>query len=145
MNYRAGDAFISLPLKRGDYVGLLFSERSLDIWLATGGTVDPKDPRKFDISDAVAYPGIYPFSMPPVGADADNIVIRNGLGSLEITPLGKFLFQGSIFNIVDTLISLVEVLQAGTVADPVSGANPFTAATIALFENVKLQLQSLKK
>lgn len=84
--YRAGEAFISLPVKVGDFVMLMFSERSLDIWLSKGGTVDPADPRKFHLSDAIAYPGVYPFTDPPTGATADDIVIKNGDASLIVKP-----------------------------------------------------------
>lgn len=84
--YRAGPAFISLPLKKDHIVMLLFSERSLDIWLSKGGSVDPLDPRKFDLSDAIALPGIYPFNDPPSGASADDIVIRNGSASILVKP-----------------------------------------------------------
>ena len=85
-NYRAGDAFITLPVKVGDTVELRFSQRSLDVWLSNGGNVDPKDGRKFNISDCIAYPGMYPFSDPPVGASANDIVIKNQEATLIIKP-----------------------------------------------------------
>src|SRR5690606_27489982 len=42
--YRAGAAFISMPIHAGDYVKLEISERSLDLWLEKGGIIDPEDP-----------------------------------------------------------------------------------------------------
>lgn len=88
-NYRAGKAFITLPVKVGDMVEVRFSQRSLDIWLSKGGSVDPLDPRKFHISDAVAYPGMYPFSDPPAGATADDVVIKNDTTTVIIKPSGE--------------------------------------------------------
>lgn len=85
-NYRAGNAFITLPVKVGDTVELRFSQRSLDIWLSKGGNVDPLDARKFHITDCVAYPGMYPFDKPPTGASPDNIVIKNEDSTLVIKP-----------------------------------------------------------
>jgi hypothetical protein len=83
--YRAGAAHITLPLKVGHTVMLMFSERSLDVWLNKGGQVDPADPRKFHYSDAVAYPGLYPFDQAP-SADANDIVIRNEDATIRIKP-----------------------------------------------------------
>lgn len=49
-------------LASGDFVWLTFASRSLDDWLTKGGSkVEPKDKRRFDISDAVAIPGVNPF------------------------------------------------------------------------------------
>ena len=59
---RAGDFFMSFPLKKGDHVLLVFQDRSIDQWATTaGGVTDPVDFRTHDLSDAVAIPGLYPF------------------------------------------------------------------------------------
>ncbi len=55
---------MTFPLKPGDTVLLVFSERSLENWLVKGGEQEPGDPRKFDLTDAIAIPGIKPFSRP---------------------------------------------------------------------------------
>lgn len=51
----------SYPLEEGDGVLLVFSERSLETWLARGQDVEPQDRRKFDLSDAIAIPGLWAF------------------------------------------------------------------------------------
>ncbi len=60
---RGGGYFLSLPIKKGDSVLLVFSDRSLDLFLQSSGKVDldPVDLRQHDITDAVAIPGLYPF------------------------------------------------------------------------------------
>lgn len=93
--YRAGNAFISLPVKVGHFVELRFSQRSLDTWLTKGGIVDPNDRRKFNLSDAIAYPGVYPFSNPPTGATADDVVIKNEGSKITIKPDGEIAIEGS--------------------------------------------------
>lgn len=52
---------LSFPLEEGDGVLLVFSERSLETWLARGEDVAPQDVRKFDLSDAIAIPGLWAF------------------------------------------------------------------------------------
>jgi hypothetical protein len=52
---------MSWSLAPGDLVLLMFCHASLDKWLEVGGEVDPGDDRRFNLSDAVAIPGIRPF------------------------------------------------------------------------------------
>jgi len=54
----------TFPVSAGDTCMLLFCDRSLDVWLARGGDVDPLDVRRHDLTDAVAIMGLRPFSAP---------------------------------------------------------------------------------
>lgn len=55
--------FFSIPLKKNDYVMLLFCERSIDQYISGDGVdTDPIDVRMHDLSDAVAFPGFVPYS-----------------------------------------------------------------------------------
>jgi len=53
---------ISFPLQRGDGCLVICSERSLDEWLLKGTQQAPSDNRMFDLSDAIAIPGLYSFA-----------------------------------------------------------------------------------
>jgi len=110
-NYRAGKAAIYLPVKVGDYVELRFSQRSLDEWKTKGGVVDPQDTRKFQLSDAIAYPGVNPDTEPPEGADADDIIIKNDQTVITITPDGKFKFVGGDDEIIDLLVQALDKIK----------------------------------
>lgn len=58
----AGGFSITFPVEVGDPVLLIFSSQSLDEWLfSSGGDTDPKDPRRHDITDAIAIPGLRTF------------------------------------------------------------------------------------
>lgn len=59
---RAGTASLTFPVAKGDTVLCLFSERSLDLYLANGDTSEINAERQFDLSDAIAIPGIFPFT-----------------------------------------------------------------------------------
>ncbi len=73
---RAGKRFISMPIKPGHHVLLIFNERSIDKWQAgSGEDTDPTDLRMHNLSDAVALAGFYPDSEKLDDADPDNIVI----------------------------------------------------------------------
>ena len=74
-------AIIHLPVKVGDVVLLVFTERSVDRWKSSDGKslVDPGDPRKHALSDAFAIPGGYPFSMALPVSDPDAVSISGAV------------------------------------------------------------------
>lgn len=74
---RGGGAFVSLPLAAGDFGLLVFADYSIDRFRSTGEDVDPGDERRFDLSNAVFYPG-GPFPSSGKLADADGSHVRIG-------------------------------------------------------------------
>lgn len=53
----------TFPISVGDTVLCVFSQRGLDTFKAgSGGMVEPSDYRKFSKRDAIAIPGLFPFS-----------------------------------------------------------------------------------
>lgn len=147
--YRSGQAFVSLPVKPGDTVDLRFCERALEGWLNSSGDnpVDPVDGRKFDLSDAIAYPGIATFQDPPLLSSADNVVIRNGFSMIELTPNGQFAFRGALFELMATLKTLAQTLataQMAEISDPATPTHLFSAPVIAQLSAVVLALEALE-
>ncbi len=53
-----GDFFLTFPVKAGDECILLFSERAIDNWHASGGTQTPAEYRMHDLSDGIAIVGL---------------------------------------------------------------------------------------
>jgi hypothetical protein len=84
-----------MPLTRGDYVLLVFCERSIDAWLSIGGIVDPDDYRKFDLSDAVAIPGLFPFGQGQ-SVVSDHLQIRNGEAIITVKSTGDIEIGGTL-------------------------------------------------
>lgn len=93
---RTAGAWLRLPVSAGDYVLLVFSERSIDKWLESGGAVDPEDPSKFALNDAIAIPGLYPKIDPVdvIGAQT-SLEIVNGPAVVEITAAGAVKISGA--------------------------------------------------
>lgn len=86
---RASSARLTFPLAVGDYVRLVFCERSLHVFRGAGGTVDPLDLRKHDLSDAIAdASGVWP-DAEALNVHAQNIVLGfvNG-AELHLKPGG---------------------------------------------------------
>lgn len=58
---RVGACAVHLEPSAGDWVGLLVGERSLDEWMGDARVgIEPADARRFDLSDAIAYPLLTP-------------------------------------------------------------------------------------
>src|SRR5690606_16546333 len=55
---KAGPFVLRLPVKRGDVVLVVFSERALDYLLLDGQPQDPKFKRRHALDDAIALPGL---------------------------------------------------------------------------------------
>ncbi len=137
---RSGQAFISFPVKAGDQVMLIFSERSLDRWLDSGGIVDPADRRKFHLSDAVALPGLYPFS-DTVAADPDDILIKNGDTELRVKNNGKFELKNATEELLDLFDQFLDAVLAAK-TNTLLGPQPLVPPT--LFTDIKTKLATLK-
>lgn len=86
---QGGKAFIHMPLKAGDDVTLIFSQRSLDNWKSQGGMSDPDDPRKHHITDCYALIGgsAIPDAFKPTTADCIEVV--NDKAKSILHPDGK--------------------------------------------------------
>ena len=74
---RAGKFFVTFPIKPGDLVEVIITETSRDAFQASSGEeTDPDDFRRFDLSDAWAYPGGgHPDATALKNYDPDDLVI----------------------------------------------------------------------
>lgn len=97
----AGGFRLTFPVVPGDTVLLVFSEASLDVWLQTGGDVDPRDDRRNHLSDAIAIPGLHPFNAAHTGAGSGNMTMgKDGGAQIAITPTEVHLGQENAPNAV---------------------------------------------
>lgn len=66
---------VTFPVAKGDTGLLIFCSRSIDRWLSEGGSVDPRDERTHDLSDAVFVPGLTDFASPISPFKSDHLTI----------------------------------------------------------------------
>ena len=103
---QGGGFFISVPLAAGDFVLLVFAERSLDQWLQTARkgsqrAITPGDMGTHTLEGAVALPcGPAPRSALLEGVHAQNLVIgvtgATAAKQIHITPDGAVLIGGDL-------------------------------------------------
>ena len=130
----AGGYRITFPVAVDDVGLVVFCEASLDKWLVSGGTVDPSDERRHDLTDAVFLPGLRDFGHPLGSAPTDRATFgkddglqihitpslvnvgSNSAAELEFAALGDALqtWCGQIY----TWLAALELPVAGAVAGP---------------------------
>lgn len=82
------DVGFSFPVNSGDFCLLLFSERALEKWLSSGGVTEPGDARKFDLTDALAIPGLFSFNQNNPINNNDDVCIYNKTQKIIIKKNG---------------------------------------------------------
>jgi hypothetical protein len=86
---RTKTSMIHFPLVQGDGVLLIFSQRSLETWLFKGGESEPGDPRKFDLTDAIAIPGLWDFTAATLAENNDDFIIVHNAEKIIIRKDGN--------------------------------------------------------
>ena len=69
---------IHVPFEKGDEVFVIVCERSTDKWRDNGGAgIEDGDPRRFNLMDSIAIPGLQAVDFIPVEEDGLNIVHKS--------------------------------------------------------------------
>lgn len=94
VHYQLGGFVIHAAPQAGDPVVILFAERSLDEWMEVGGQdVTARDPRRFDLQDAICLAGISPNNspLPAAARPAGTITIstRDGATRIDLSASGQ--------------------------------------------------------
>lgn len=114
----AGGYRITFPVATDDVGLVVFSEASLDKWLVSGGTVDPADDRRHDLTDAVFLPGLRDFGHALASAPTDRATFGKDdglqihvdgskirIGTTTAVQLEKHPNGETLKSILDTLIA----------------------------------------
>ncbi len=92
----SSSAGIVFEVSKGDPVLLVFSCNSIDEWLQSNGKdTETDDPRRFDITDAIAIPGLFPFGSAPELSTSDGCVMRYKDTSVTIKKNGDVQIGGA--------------------------------------------------
>ena len=140
-----GKVRLSMPLSAGDDVLIVFSERSLDQWKANGTVVNPKNRRKFTLSDAFCIPG----GSAPVNAftpaATDALEVANDQSQALLYADGKIQLKGGNSDeLVKFLSDLIASLQRVYVIT-IFGNQPLIDPNDAGFVSLKTRIDSFKK
>jgi len=136
------------PLRKKDSVLIVFSQRSLDKWLESGKDVDPQDTRKFDLTDAVAIPGLNSFNKSNFATNNEDIVIANNkekitlkangdieMGADSLKKLINDAFKSQFDSHVHNVLTVgTPAAQGGVTSSPtvLAGLNPILVPPVGI-------------
>lgn len=149
---RSGEAIISFPLKKGDTVAIFFTDRSMDEWLSSGDDVTPADRRKHSLSDAIAIPGLYPFSSASPALPDDLLIkykdstikiMANGDIKLDAGPTGKIAIGSNQEELLDLFTQLLDLLTTSTTITQV-GNQSLSISLDGSLGDLKADLSTIK-
>ena len=144
---RAGGASLTFPVVEGDTCLLVFTERSIDNWKGVGGIVSPEDPRKFDLSDAIAIVGLYPFSEISPALNNEDVLLtyKNSsitikvTGDVVVNTSGKVAIGNATTELLDVLSQTLNLLATSI---STSSGSPFAFASS--WAALKTQIDAIK-
>jgi hypothetical protein len=104
---------ITWPLSPGDTVLLVFADRSMDEWKATGAQETiPADVRRFDLTDAIAITGLRPSTRPiPASGFAPSAMVLEGL-DIRLGSSAATDFVALASKVMGELVKLKSALEA---------------------------------
>lgn len=142
---------IHLPGLVGATGFLIFAENSIEDWLSgSGNAVFPTEGRKFDISDAIFIPGVYPEGMPYTGIIDEEVLdisvmtgkkIKIGNGTAELITLMYSLIEQIL--LVTAQVKLITVNTAGVPSTVPVNAGAFAAMDAQIIV-IKTLLETIK-
>ena len=134
---RAGEFFVSLPVKAGHFGLLVFNDFSIDRFRALGEDAAPGDSRCHTLTGAVFLPvALTPSAQKLADAHADNLVVgRDGGSAIHIRPDDEIHMPGDGASDVMALVSTVQQIidaVAATVIVPGDGGAALKTAISAV-------------
>lgn len=147
---RMGNGHLRIPITPGDTGQLVFNERSIDGWNQSGGIIDPLNPRKHALSDAVFYPGLNPQNKPmESSAGQDSLELKLNDSYFEILGSGKFKITNGTEELFDLLVQLLgeiidEMNEQGTEDFTNTIFGPQQPVNFAKYTALKTKYETLK-
>lgn len=129
---RGAGFFLGMPVAAGDYVLLIFSERDIGQWRATGSISNPGDQRMHGLQAAMAIPGIFPVDDGPSSVNNNAIEIGKVDGSFRVTVTASRMEVGGASDAA-ALASKVKSLETALISHkhPVDGSATLVSTELA--------------
>lgn len=132
-----GNSHVSMPIVAGDYCLVMFHDRDIDAWWASGQPKAPATNRAHSLSDGIVLVGITPNTEPialgenPGIYSTDKPVALVGEGGAEVDAgsTGKVAIRGSALSLKTILATVFTALNASTTLDGAAKAACSAAAT----------------
>lgn len=141
---QGGGYSMQFPIAVGDTCLILFSDRNIDAWYASGGQQPPPNGRLHDLSDAIALVGLNWSADTTIATPSTTearLIASDGFTKVGLSG-GKITVQNSTQNLLTVLNALLTALESLTVTVS-GGTGVVSAATVAALEAVGTNLAAL--
>lgn len=142
----AVDVGMQFNLSVGDNVLIIFSERSIGAWLYSDGSEDvfADSSRKFDLSDAIAIPGLMPFPTTSYAQEGE-LVLKNKTSIMKLKSDGKIAIGSGANELLDLVTQVIDALLTAIVP---TGIGPqqlstVTDGTVLIIKNKLAQIKGV--
>lgn len=146
------DAILKFPIKVGQKVLLIFSQRSLDNWLQKGALTTPGSNRMFDLSDCFAIPCLQTFESDHslIENNEDTELIYNGKkikliknGALQIdTSTNKVIINNAVEDFAKLMSDFIsDLISLKTIGSPSN--HTLDPTTIAALQALQVRFSNL--
>jgi len=140
---RTSRSGLTFPLEEGDGVLLCFSERSLELWKGTNKLSQPGDKRRFDLSDAVAIPGLFGVKQKSTASNNTDLEITHNGFKITITKAGKISIKGkNNLDLVGIIDEWMTQIQSSLVITGI-GLQPFDPTSLAAMGVIQTKLKEI--
>ena len=134
-----GGGTLTFPISQGDTCLVLFNDRDLDGWFATGQTALPNSARAHDLADGLALVGFRCLANTISGYNTTDAQLAYNGGKIEVNS--KINISNASQSLLTVLTDLITAIKGFTDTGGYT-ANP---ATITALTNVQTELSSLLK
>lgn len=138
---QGGSAALTFPVAVGDTCLILFNDRDMDQWFASGQVVAPPTARLHSFSDAIALVGIRSAVNSISSYDSTRAVLRYGTTKVGVGS-SKVLIENQIGTLNDILSDFITVLQA-LVIDVSGATGTVNAASVTALTAIATRLGAL--
>jgi len=146
----SGDLWLVFDIEVGSYVLLVFSERAIATWMEKGDVVDPKLRRTFNLSDAIAIPGLLPGPVQFSGAVVEGeIGLRSADGTKKavldsngVLTVNSDADAAALSSVADSNIGMLIDLLTGWAVLGGDGGAALKAAALVLWPGGSVAMTS---
>ena len=142
MQPSSGGASINFPVKPGDNVLLIFSERSLEQWLQDGKQSTPDDSRQNNLTDAVAHIGLNPFNVISSAENNDDLLIAYDGSKIRFKPSGVVEAEASEIDLIASNVNITSP-DVNITAANVTVTGKLTAENLEAISEIKSATASI--
>lgn len=144
-----GNTHVSMPIVAGDYCLVLFHDRDMDAWWASGVAMPPMSNRAHSLSDGIVLVGITPKTDPitlasnPGIKSTDKTVEISGVGANVIAGSGKVVIKNDLYTLKTLMDELFTAINAITVTCAAAGSPSGIPLNAATFTTLKDKFDTL--